>query len=121
MGDVLDDDTTEVIIIHGDPRTPPRRDQPFKNVLDIGMHSVGILLNEIFITDVREFIRINKNVQEAGAKGVTLHNEKGKEYKYYDYKIIEPDEYLGDIMDFSKPAVKRFMEAGWEKAKEVLG
>jgi NTE family protein len=121
LGDVLEDDPTEVIIINCSSPTPPKRDKPFKNVLDIGKHTLEITLNEIFVTDVREFIRINKNVQEADAKGVKLHNENGKEYKYYNYKIIEPDEPLDDVMDFSKQAVERSMAAGWEKAKEVLG
>lgn len=121
LGDVLADDPTEVIIINCSPPTPPRRDAPFKNVLDIGKHALEIALTEIFVTDVREFIRINRNVQEAAAQGVKLHNESGKEYKYYDYKIIEPDEPLGDSLDFSKGAIERSMEAGWEKAKEVLG
>jgi len=57
--------------------------------------------------DVREFIRINKNVQEAAAQRVTLHNEAGKPFKYYDYKIIEPDEPLGDTLDFSRALIER--------------
>jgi len=121
LGDVLDDDPTEVVIIHCDPRTPPQRMQPFSNVLDIGRHAIEIALTEIFVTDVREFIRINVNVKEAGAQGVKLHNEKGKEYKYYEYKIIEPDEPLGDTLDFSQQTIARYMAAGWEKAKKVLG
>jgi len=42
-------------------------------------------------------------------------------YNYYDYKIIEPDEPLGDTLNFSRALIERRMEAGWEMAKEVLG
>jgi len=121
LGDVLDDDPDEVVIINCDPSDPPKRKKPFKNVLDIGKHSLEIALNEIVVTDVREFIRINKNVEEAAEKGVTLHNENGKPYKHYEYKIIEPDEPLDDSLDFSREATERSMEAGWKKAKKVLG
>ncbi len=120
LGDVLDANPDEVVIINCSPREPSKRDKPFKNVLDIGKRSLDIALNEIFVTDVREFIRINRNVQEAEAASLTLHNEKGKPFKYYSYKIIEPDQPLGDTLDFSRETIQKSMKAGWEKAKEVL-
>jgi NTE family protein len=121
LGDVLDTDPDEVVVINCNPRKPPTSDKPLKNALDIGKLALEVALNEIFTTDVREFIRINRNVEEASAQGVTLHNETGKPYKYYKCAIIEPDEPLGDTLDFSRAAIQRRMEAGWEKAKEVLG
>lgn len=78
-------------------------------------------MNEIFITDMQEFLRINRIVQEAAEAGVTLHNKEGKPYKYYECKIIEPDEPLDDTLDFSREALERSMEAGLSKAMEVLG
>lgn len=121
LGDVLDTDPDEVIIINCSPLTPPVLDRPLGNALDIGMHTLEVLLNEIFVTDLREFVRINHNVKEAQAAGVTLHNESGKPYKYYDYKIIQPDTVLGDTMDFSREATEMRIQAGWEKARQVLG
>ena len=35
--------------------------------------------------------------------------------------MIQPDEILGDTLDFSREAIEMRMDAGWEKAKEVLG
>lgn len=121
LGDVLDTDPDEVVIINCSPREHKATDISFRNILEIGKHSLEIALNEIFVTDVREFIRINRNVQEAEIKGLILHNEEGKPYKYYDYKIIEPDEPLGDSLDFSRETLDRSIEIGWQKAKDVLG
>jgi NTE family protein len=121
LGDVLDSEPDEVVIINCGPEQPPRLDRPLGNALDIGMHALDLALNEIFITDVREFLRINRNVKEAQAQGVALTKENGKPYKYYDYKVIQPDEALGDTMDFSKRAILMRMDAGWEKARQVLG
>jgi NTE family protein len=121
LGDVLDSDPAEVVIINCNRQTPSRTDKPFKNALDIGNAALEIALNEIFITDVREFIQINRNVEEAAERGVNLHKEDGTEFKFYKYSLIEPDEPLGDTLDFSSAAIKRSMEAGWEKAKQVLG
>ena len=121
LGDVLDDDPDEVVIINCAPSEPPVRSTPFKNALDIGIHTLDIMLNEIMETDIREFLRINTNVQEAALAGVGLHSRKGKVYKAYDYKLIEPDEPLGDTLDFSKETIQMRMDAGWEKARQVLG
>jgi len=121
LGDVLDSDPDEVVIINCGPDAPPKLDRPLGNALDIGIHALDVALNEIFITDVREFIRINRNVKEANMQGATLTKENGKPYKYYECKIIQPDESLGDTMDFSKRAILMRMDAGWDKARQVLG
>lgn len=121
LGDVLDTDPDEVVIINCSPEAPPKVDRPLGNALDIAKHTLDLLLNEIFITDLREFLRINHNVKEAQEAGVILHNEKGKPYKYYDCKIIQPDEPLGDTLDFSKETNEMRLQAGWEKARQVLG
>jgi NTE family protein len=121
LGDVLDAEPDEIVIINCSPRDPPVQEQPFKNALQIGMRALSLALNEIFVTDLREFLRIDHNVQEAEASGVELTNRKGKVYKRYAHHIIEPDEPLADSMDFSRATLDRHMEAGWEKAKEVLG
>jgi NTE family protein len=121
LGDVLDTDPDEVVIINCDPRRPPESLLDFRHALDIGRAALGIAVNEIFANDVREFIRINRNVEEAAAHGVTLHNENGKPYKHYEYRLIEPRETLGDSLDFSRESLDRYMELGWERAREVLG
>jgi NTE family protein len=99
----------------------PRLDRPLGNALDIGIHALDVALNEIFITDVREFLRINRIVKQAEEQGANLTKESGKPFKYYDCKIVQPDEYLGDTMDFSTRAILMRMDAGWEKAREVFG
>ncbi|MGD2026533.1 MAG: patatin-like phospholipase family protein [Anaerolineales bacterium] len=121
LGDVLDSDPDEVVIINCDPVEPPVRITPFRNAVDIGIHTIEIMMNEILTSDIREFIRINRNVNEATAANVQLHNEKGRVFKAYEYKLIQPDEILGDTLDFSREAIEMRMDAGWEKANEVLG
>lgn len=69
----------------------------------------------------REFVRINLNVKEAEGHGVTLRNEEGKLYKHFEYRLIEPDQPLGDTVDFSQAAVRRSMQAGWAAAEAALG
>jgi NTE family protein len=121
LGDVLDSDPDEIVIINCSPAKPPVRITPFKNALDIGIHVLDIMLNEIMENDIREFVRINQNVLEAAAAGVTLYNPEGKPYKAYEYKLIEPDDNLGDTLDFSPDVIQMRMTAGWEKARQVLG
>lgn len=121
LGDVLDTDPDEVVIINCSPEAPPKLEKPLGNALNIAMHTLEVVLNEIFVIDLREFMRINHNVKEAQEAGITLHNEKGKPYKYYDFKIIQPEKPLGDTLDFSKETNEMRLQAGWEKARQVLG
>jgi NTE family protein len=121
LGDVLDSEPTEIVIINCDPSYPQVRIEPFRNALDLGIHVLELMMNEILVNDIQEFIRINQNVQEAATGKIQLHNQQGKIYKSYKYKLIEPDEYLGDILDFSPEMIQMRMDAGWEKAREVLG
>ena len=85
------------------------------------MTALSVALNEIFVTDLREFLRIDHNVKQAEERGAVLTNPEGKVYKRYAHHIIEPDEPLGDTLDFSRPSIYARMRAGWEKAKEILG
>lgn len=121
LGDVLDDDPDEVVVINCSPRTPALENKPLRNALEIGMIALEVAMDELLTSDLREFIRINHNVLEAAEQGVVLHNEAGKPFKYYECAIIEPDEPLGDTLDFTQGAIRRRMQAGWEKARQVLG
>ena len=121
LGDVLDSEPDEVVVINCGPEASPALNRPLGNALDVGMHALDLALNEIFITDLREFQRINRNVKEAQAQGAVLTKVNGKPYKHYECKIIQPDESLGDTLDFSTRATLMRMDAGWEKARQVLG
>jgi NTE family protein len=122
VGDVLAADPDEIVIINCSPRGEPVLSEPPVNITKIGVRTLDILLNELFVSDVREFLHINHLVQEAAQRGVILHHpSSGRPLKYYECKIIEPLEPLGDTLDFSQPAVQRSLRAGLERAKAVLG
>lgn len=72
LGDVLDTDPDEVVIINYNNREQKETAVLLRNVLEIGIHSLEIAPNVIFLTDLREFIRINKKVREATVKGMIV-------------------------------------------------
>jgi NTE family protein len=122
IGDVLEAEPDEVVIINCSPETSDLLTHPPANIVKIGMRTLDILLNELFRSDMSEFVRINYLVNEAGAQGVVLHHPvSGRPLKYYDCKIIEPVEPLGDTLDFSQESVQRSLKAGVERARDVLG
>src|SRR5690606_679323 len=49
-----------------------------------------IAMNEIRITDLSEFLRVNDLVRQAQEKGVELHGKDGRKLKSFKVKIIEP-------------------------------
>jgi NTE family protein len=122
IGDVLEYEPDEVVIINCSARASHPIPAPPPNLLKIGMRSLDIVLNELFVGDIHEFMRINELVKQAQAQGFVLYNpDNGKPYKWYDCKVIEPDEPLGDTLDFSQATIQRSIEAGVRKARQVLG
>ena len=122
LGDILDEDPQEIVIINCNPEKFGPLPAPPKDVLKIGLRTLDILLDEVFRGDLEEFLRINALVKEAETLGFKLHHpESGKELKYFEAKVIEPLAPLGDTLDFSQPSVQRSLHLGWERAKAVLG
>jgi NTE family protein len=121
VGDVLNADPDEIVIINCGSETEDPLAKPPKTVVDIGLRTLDIILNELFVSDMREFMRTNALVQQAAAKGVTLVGTHGNPLKYYECKVIEPVAPLGDTLDFSQPAVQASIAAGQERARAVLG
>ncbi len=121
IGDVLDSDPDEIVIINCGAEAIDPMASPPKTVVDIGMRTLDILLNELFVSDMREFMQINLLVQQAADHGLTLTNSSGKPLKYYDCKVIEPVSPLGDTLDFSKGSIQSSLVAGEERAQIVLG
>jgi len=121
IGDVLATEPDEVVIINCSPEATDMLPDPPANIGKIGLRTLDILLNELFRSDMSEFVRINHLVKEAEAQGVTLHHPRtGRPLKYYDCKIIEPLLPLGDTLDFSQESVQRSLKAGVERARQVL-
>lgn len=122
LGDILDEDPAEIVIINCNTEVYGPLSEPPQDVLKIGLRTLDILLDEVFRGDVDEFLRINALVKQAEAQGFKLyHPENGKELKYFEAKVIEPLVPLGDTLDFSQPSVQRSLHLGWERAKAVLG
>jgi NTE family protein len=122
VGDVLSADPDEIVIINCSPEAEPILIVPPKNLLDIGLRTMDIMLNEVFCNDVQNFLRINQLVKEAASYGITLHNPKdGSPLKYYECKLIEPGSALDDTLDFSQTAIQRSIQAGYKCAQAALG
>ena len=121
IGDVIDADPEEVVVINCWPKHPAPLEQPPRNILDIAIRALDISSSGIIYSDIHEFTHINHSVREAAEHGVALTNPKGKLYKEFKTLIIEPTEHLGWVLDFSHASVERSTEMGWERAKEVAG
>lgn len=122
IGDVLDFEPDELVIINCNAQASHPLSAPPPNIVKIGLRTLDILLNELFVGDMSEFLRINDLVKQAEAQGIVLYNPgTGNPLKYYDCKIIEPEEPLGDTLDFSQSTIQRSIEAGIKRARQVLG
>ncbi len=121
LGDVLDTNPDQVIIINCNTMDLPRDPDADNNLFTIAKRSLAeITLNENFRADINEFIQINRLVKQAEEQGVSLKRPDGTEYDYYKDTIIQPDEYPGDTLDFSQDNIQLQVERGYNKAKEIM-
>jgi NTE family protein len=91
-----------------------------KDLVDISVRSLHILLEEIFEKDLREFIRINNLVKQAKEQGATLSKSNGKPYEYYKATLYQPQEPLGESLNFSNEQATRNLRIGREAVGEKL-
>ncbi|EMR04337.1 patatin-like phospholipase family protein [Cesiribacter andamanensis] len=126
LGDVLDQEPDEVVILNCSPFTDGENSlepapEAGRNVFTIAKRALlDIALNEIFITDLREYLTLNHLVKQAAGQGVQLKNRKGRLLKAYKTVLISPLEPLGDLLDFSQPAVQRRLQLGYEAARQAF-
>jgi predicted acylesterase/phospholipase RssA len=120
LGSVIDQDPDEIVLIHCSRAGDTPEVQQFRNALDIGQRTVDILSDEIFRGDLDEFLRINRLVLQAREKHVDLLKENGKPYVYFKNIQIEPSEPMGDTLDFSRQALDRRYQHGWDMASRAF-
>lgn len=121
IGDIMDAEPDEIVVINCAPRVPARLSEPPRNALRIGQRAIDIATNEIFLNDLRKFLRINRLVELALPQGITLCNKSGRPYRHFKCTIIEPNKELGDALDFSRANLDRCLKAGLEDARKVMG
>ena len=121
ISDVLDAEPDEVVIINCNPMRPPAVAAPPANALAISQLAASLSMHQIFRNDMKKFLLINRLVEQADASGAVLTTEHGRRYRRYPSVIIEPDVCTGETTDLSPAHVRRAFDAGWEKAKKVLG
>lgn len=121
LGSVLAAEPDEIVLINcAGPGSLPIAEPP-RAALLISQRSGEIAMHELYENDIRQFRRMNRLVEQAAARGVTLHDASGRPYRNVPLTVIEPDGRLGETVDFSQDSIKRSIIAGWQQAKKILG
>jgi len=134
LGDVIDDDPDIIIIINC---SYPKLGIQMENnsLLQITKRSLlEIAMNQIFISDIEQFLKLNELVKQAqelnctGLKKVSMNYNSGtlriirgdSRYKKYDNIIIQPTDDLGDPLDFNQTSIQTRKELGYVQAKQAF-
>ncbi|HKJ67451.1 MAG TPA: patatin-like phospholipase family protein [bacterium] len=121
LGDVIRDDPREIIIINCESDEVQRDPEASKNIVNIAKRVVmELFLNELFLTDVREFLRINSLVKQAESLGYELKKPDGTPYVAYRAHNIQPAENIGETLDFSRATLDAWIEYGYQTANDVF-
>ena len=91
------------------------------NIVEIALRSLTeITLAEIFENDIREFVRVNALVRQARQQGVVLRDAGGRPLRQFSYKIIQPEEELGEVFDATPTVLRRRYARGRQRAQEAF-
>ena len=91
------------------------------NIVEIALRSLTeITLAEIFENDIREFVRVNALVRQAREQGVVLRDARGRPLRQFSYKIIQPEEELGEVFDATPATLRRRYARGRQRAQEAF-
>src|SRR6056297_19182 len=104
----------EIIFITTRKFDEPNEVKKVDDVVDVAIQSLNILLEEIFMKDLREFIRINELVRQADEQGAVLKKSNGEPFKVYKATLYQPDKSLGDSLNFSNEQANRNINIGLE-------
>lgn len=121
LGTVLEERPDEIVVINCSSRAALKVKAPPQTAITISQRAFEIAMHQIFSNDIGKFDRMNRLVAQAEAQGFVLRNNDGRPFRRFPLVIIEPDERLGETTDFSKAHAERALEAGWEKARKVVG
>lgn len=130
LGNVVHDHPKEIIIINcRSPRLPLDEDpESGKNIFSIARRSlIDIAIDEIFINDLREYLVINDLVSQVKAQDPEMllyrtSSQTGKRVllKQFQTILIEPEENLGNIIDFNPIRIREKIEMGYEAARKAF-
>lgn len=112
MGTALENDPDELIVVLCGPTGMTEKE--VKGVMDFAGRTVDIFLNEIFNSDLHQFLTINSLVVQANEEGCVLMNkDRTRILKHFDCMIVLPENDLGDGMDFSANLMRTRYEQGY--------
>lgn len=123
LRDVLDLNPEEVVIINCSPfkKALEIDEKATNNIFQIAKRSlVEIAMNEIFIGDLKKYLKVNELVKQAQDKGVELQHTNGKAYRYFKTVLINPEAYLGDVLNFEQHAIQAHIAAGNAAARKAF-
>jgi NTE family protein len=120
IADVIDDEPDILIVINCTPKVSENK-KAAKNIINIGQIALTqIMINENINSSLNDFIKINNIIKQAADNNFYIEKENGKFYKHYGLYHIDPDDDIGDMLDFSKESINSRIDKGFNKAKSVL-
>ncbi|SMO33432.1 patatin-like phospholipase family protein [Fodinibius sediminis] len=120
IAEILPYNPDEIVIIPTEPLDGRQEKAEVDDILQIAKRTVEVMLDEIFIEDIKRFVQINRLVGQAARQGALLEKPNGMAYKYIDSQIVAPVETLGDSLDFGEDILQERYERGKRRAEKIL-
>jgi len=118
LADAIKSGAEDILVITCSPRQPAICRDLYNGKL-IAMRALDIMLNEIFVNDLEQTLRINRLVKEAKKRHSVLHNASGRKLKAVNIRIIEPTADMGETLDLSRDMALRRLRHGWDRTQQI--
>jgi NTE family protein len=120
LKEVVLDKPDRIIVITNAPLNNFKEERNLEDILEIAERSLDILMNEIFIEDIKKCMQINNLVRQAASQGLTLTSDSGRPLKEFELCIIQPPEPLGSALNFGRQRLDELLIMGREAAEKAL-
>ena len=118
--DVINYQPDRIVVIPNRPLRGQIKNKSILSIIDVAERTLDILLDEIFIEDIKRCKQTNRLVKQAEQQGITLTSSSGEPLKYYELIIIEPPEPLGETLDFDRGHLNKLMFLGRQAVQKKL-
>lgn len=106
----IDEGATDIYVILCSPTELESSSVKYKTLIDVIMRTTEILLNEVFVNDIKRAEEINKRVKE----------NVDSVHKLLNITLIQPDREVIGTLEFNPEKIKKAIDYGYQKASEVV-
>jgi len=113
----IEENNDSALVILCGPKEIDKKKKEYRGIIGVGIRVIDIMSHEITLNDINIILKINDLLKSTP---IEKRNEWLSNKKIIDIEVIEPEEYLGDVLDFNHENLLRIFNMGVKKGREYI-